>query len=218
MAKQARGRRPRQQRRTATQFRMATKDIAGVKTWLERMQVNAARAISLSEHMSPDDLAESSDLFWALVKYTENVQESAVKLDDVNKNIYPSLIEFDEPTWSGLKGMRSRLVHAFWNIDPQILWSTVTGDLPKLLALLSSLIVIPDPVSDNEAFDVIFPTQRLLGLPDVKAGSFIEAGHYILALYFGHTGRVGVVRIGHDGSRKLVVQANVDSRISVYGR
>ena len=83
------------------------------------MQVNAARAIKLSDRMSPDDMEECNDLFWALAKYTENVEESVIKLDDINKGIYPSLVELEQETWKGLKGMRSRLAHAFWNIDPQ---------------------------------------------------------------------------------------------------
>ena len=197
---------------------MTPENIAAVKTWLERMQVNADRAIRLSERMSPDEVTDTNDLFWSLAKYTENVQESVVKLDEVNKRIYPSLIEFDEKTWSDLKGMRSRLAHAFWNISPQILWSTVTEDLPKLLALLSSIIVVPNPVSDGEEFSVVFETQRLLGLPNITPDSSITPGDHIVALYFGHNGKIGVVRIGHDGSRKLFIQSNVDTKVSIYGR
>ena len=112
---------------------MTKEKIAEVKTWLERMRDHAARAVSLSEGMSATDMDESNALFWALAKYAENVQESILKLDDINEGIYPELIELDGDTWKGLKGMRSRLAHAFWNIDPKILWSTVTEDFPTSL-------------------------------------------------------------------------------------
>ena len=197
---------------------MTTERIATVKTWLERMQVNAARAINLAERMSPHDLTESSDLFWALVKYTENVQESAVKLDGVNKEIFQSLVELDAKTWSDLKGMRSRLVHSFWSIDSDILWSTVTHDFPELLALLSSIIVIEHPVSDGEPFGFVFETQRLLGLPEVEPGAGIKSGQNIVALCFGHDTKVRVFRVGHRGPRQLVTRQNFAGRLTVYGK
>ena len=213
--------RPKRQKQSqvARKPRVNAGKIAEVKTWLERMQVNAARTVRLTEHISfDDDVNESNDSFWALAKYTENVQESIVKLDAINKNIFPSLIELDEDIWKGLKGMRSRLAHAFWTIDPQILWSTATKDLPNLLALLSSIIIIDRPVSDGEEIGFVFKTQRLLGLPEVTQETLAKAGHSILALYFFHDGKVGVFRVGHQGSKKLVVHYNFNTKVSVYGR
>ena len=218
MAKRSKGRKKQSRHQTANISRMTKEKIAEVRMWLERMQTNATRAIDLSRRMSPADLNESNDLFWALAKYAENVQESIVKLDDINGRIYPALIELDKDTWQGLKGMRSRLAHAFWNIDSGILWSTVTKDFSDLLALLSTLIVKENPVSDYEKFDVIFKTERLLGLPDVSAGAAVEAGNTIVVLVFGHDGRVGVFRIGHDGTRRLSINTNFDASVSVYGR
>ena len=118
---------------------MTKEKIAEVKTWIKRMGINLSRAIKLAARMLPADLQESNDLFWALVKYTENVQESAKQLDEINNKIYPELIEISEDDWRGLKGMRDRLAHAFWNIDPQILWSTVTEDFPVLYALVATI-------------------------------------------------------------------------------
>ena len=168
--------------------------------------------------MSLAEMTESNDLFWALAKYAENVEESVIKLDDLNKDIYPELVELDEGTWQGLKGMRSRLAHAFWNIDPQILWSTITTDFPDLLALVSTMIVIGHPISDNQEFQVYLKTERLLGLPDVSPGSIIQAGRSIVVMVFWHDGRVGIFRIGHEGTKKLVTNSNFDLRFSLYGR
>ena len=189
---------------------MTREDIAKVKAWLERMQINISRAINLSERMSPEDLEESNDLFWALVKYSENVQESAKQLDDINKKIYPALIEFDMETWNNLKGMRDRLAHKFWDIDPHILWSTVTSDFPTLLALLSTIIVIDNPIDAHESFAIEFETVRLLELPATPLKSEAEAGHSLVALVFEPNGKVEVVRIrllkqggDHDNSPRV---------------
>ena len=40
--------------------------------------------------MSPTDMNESNDLFWALTKYAENVQEAVVQLDAVNPSTVSS--------------------------------------------------------------------------------------------------------------------------------
>jgi len=124
---------------------MTVERIAEVNTWFERIIEHTTRAIALSDRMTYADMKHSCDYFWALAKYVENVEESVVKLDDLNPRIYPTLLELGEQTWKGLKGMRSRLAHAFWNIDPQILWSTVKEDFPKLRDLLSTLMVVEHP-------------------------------------------------------------------------
>ena len=197
---------------------MTEEKIAEVKTWLERMRVHAEKAISLSERISPRDMSESNDLFWSLAKYVENVEESAVQLDNINKDIYSELIELEEGLWQDLKGMRSRLAHAFWDIDPEILQETVKTDFPLLLSLLSTMIVIEKPIDDNEQFSFQFETELLLGLPDAENGSITEAGNSLVVMAFGYNGRVGVFRIGHVGTQRLVTKTNFDTQFSVYGR
>ena len=218
MGRRNRGRKKKRQSQTAKQPRMTKEKIAQVKLWLERMRINVSRAITLSERVSPDNLDESNDLFWSLVKYAENVQESAKQLDSINNRIYPALIEFEEETWKNLKGMRDRLAHRFWDIDPQILKSTVTVDFPALLALLSSIMIIDNPTGDNEKIDFEFETERLLDLPSATPESVKEAGHSIVVMVFGHSGRVGVFRVGHDDNNRLVMSTDFDMRLSVYGK
>ena len=199
------------QDQAAKQPRMTKEKIAEVKTWIERMGINLVRAINLSKRISPADLDESNDLFWALVKYTENVQESAKELDKINEKIYPALIEINEDYWRKLKGMRDRLVHAFWNIDPQILWSTVTKDFPVLLALLSTITVFPNPLDEDESFAFEVETDDLFKLPDDAPELDRKVGHSLILIRFGHDGEIEVVRLIHDGSKGTLLVNNSDS-------
>ena len=192
--------------------------IAEVKTWLQRMDDHSARAISLSKRMSSADTDQSNDLFWALAKYVENVQESVVQLDAVNPRVYPALVELSQPTWKGLKGMRSRLAHACWKIDLGILLSTITEDFPNLRALLSTIVIVDHPVNDYETFQFTLKTERLLALPDIAPGSGPSPGMNIVALVFGHNGRVGTIRVGHRGGKGPVLSTDFPTRVSVYGR
>ncbi|WP_423223997.1 DUF86 domain-containing protein [Candidatus Amarolinea aalborgensis] len=48
---------------------------------------------------------------------------------------------------AGHVGMRHRLIHAYYSVDMDRVWDTITDDLPPLLATLESMIesLIPPP-------------------------------------------------------------------------
>lgn len=43
--------------------------------------------------------------------------------------------------WRVMKAMRNRLVHVYFEADPQIVWETIVNDLPTLLNPLQRLLV-----------------------------------------------------------------------------
>ena len=181
------------------------------------MRVHVGKAVRLTERMSPEDVNECNDLFWALAKYAENVEESAVQLDNISKDIYPELIELDEELWQDLKDMRSRIAHGFWDIDPKILWDTATTEFPVLHSLLSMIIVTEELVDD--AGEVLFQwdPDLLLGLPDIEKESITEAGKSIVMMAFDHSGKVKIFRVGHKGNHTLIFRSNFRGKFSVYG-
>jgi uncharacterized protein with HEPN domain len=42
--------------------------------------------------------------------------------------------------WSVMRGMRNTLVHAYFDIDPRIVWDTIQTDLPQLLDPLRTML------------------------------------------------------------------------------
>ena len=125
---------------------MTLEKLERIERILQRMNLDLTRSIRICEEFGRDILNEERDQFWALIKYIENVQDGIVQLDNINKTVFPRLLEFPEKSadntetsWKSLKGMRSRLAHAFNNIDHEIVWSTVTHDFPKLVFLLNVL-------------------------------------------------------------------------------
>jgi uncharacterized protein with HEPN domain len=66
----------------------------------------------------------------ALTKLVEIVGEAAKQISDRTRDAYP-----DVP-WSAAARMRDRLVHHYFDINLDVLWSTVTQDLPALLEQL----------------------------------------------------------------------------------
>ena len=79
------------------------------------------------------DLDTDEMLRLALTKLVEIVGEAA-------KQVTPSgRAELPDVPWSAAARTRDRLVHHYFDIDLDVLWQTVTEDLPELLARLPDL-------------------------------------------------------------------------------
>ena len=90
----------------------------------------AERAIQFTADRTRSDLDTDEMLTLALTKLVEIVGEAAKQVSSGTKELHP------EVPWSAAARMRDRLVHHYFNIDLDVLWSTVQDDLPALLALI----------------------------------------------------------------------------------
>ena len=171
-----------------------------VRSIAQRMRLNLARAIAICQETGKEILNEDRHEFWALVKYVENVQESIVQLDNRNNTILPKLIEFPESsddrtqaTWKGLKGMRSRLAHAFEHIDHDILWDTVNNQFPvleRLLGVLQFNRIVHGRLSWR------FKVGVWRRLPAVVRGGRLDGSNSIPTIIFDDRGVAMCVRFG----------------------
>lgn len=66
----------------------------------------------------------------ALTKLLEIVGEAAKQVSLETRRSHP------EVPWSAAARMRDRLVHHYFDINLDVLWSTVTVDLPALLKVV----------------------------------------------------------------------------------
>lgn len=200
-------------------YDMDSKSIHKVSVWFDRMCLNAHRAAQLASQLQPSDLHEDNHLFWALAKYAENVTESIKQLDNLNKTILPLLVEIPvdsevegDATWKDLKGMRDRLSHQFWNIDPDILRETAIKDFPKLVEFLSTVRVVSTPIKKGQIFSTgSFQGSELLNLPEVKLEEGPKPGNSLVNLWFDEEdGACQVFRIGrHPERMKLALWCSV---------
>ena len=190
---------------------MTVEKVAQVQQWLSRMRFYLRKAVILSAKMDETQLSTDDDLFWALVKYAENVQECAVQLDNINDSIFPCLAEFPmksenkELSWDGLKGMRSRLAHRFWDINPTVLWNTVTRDFPELDDLLGSLCMSNVMADLEDQSGVSIEVADFRKLHPVEAGDTIRLGNSIPLLYFDSIGKAHSLRIGKSTDNVLML-------------
>jgi len=69
-----------------------------------------------------------------LVKEIEIIGEAAGKLSEETRAKYPAI------PWLDIISMRNRLIHAYFDIDFEVVWDSVTKDLPPLIAELEKII------------------------------------------------------------------------------
>jgi len=96
-----------------------------------RHMLDAAReAIGFVRHRRRGDLDHHRQLVWALVKAIEIIGEAAYQLSPEARAQVAGV------PWDKIVGMRHRLVHAYFDINLDILWKTVQEGLPPLIAEL----------------------------------------------------------------------------------
>jgi uncharacterized protein with HEPN domain len=101
---------------------------------LRHLRDAAEKAIAFSQGKTRESLDDDELLRLALTKLVEIVGEAAKQISDATRRQHPSV------PWAAAGRMRDRLIHHYFDIDLDILWATITADLPELLA------VLPHPV------------------------------------------------------------------------
>lgn len=83
------------------------------------------------------DLDQDKMLRFALVQAVQVIGEAASKVSPECR------LELPAVPWAAITGMRNRLVHAYFDIETDLLWVTVQKDLADLLTQLKA-IDLPD--------------------------------------------------------------------------
>lgn len=78
-----------------------------------------------------DALLEDELLIDSIMFRLIQVSENSDKLTEAFKASFTSI------PWRALKGMRNRIVHEYGNVDLEVVYNTVTKDIPDLLHTLS---------------------------------------------------------------------------------
>jgi len=81
-----------------------------------------------------DDLDTDQMLLFAIVRAIEVIGEAASKVTNETQAASP------EVPWASIVGMRNRLIHGYFDIDSDVVWKTVTEEIPDLRRSLKSLV------------------------------------------------------------------------------
>ncbi|MFH0810607.1 MAG: HepT-like ribonuclease domain-containing protein [Pseudomonadota bacterium] len=70
---------------------------------------------------------------FALVRAIEIIGEAASKVTPETRALTASV------PWAAIISMRNRLIHAYFDVNHDILWKTVTEEIPPVLSLLRTI-------------------------------------------------------------------------------
>ena len=99
-----------------------------------RHMIDAAEsALRFIKGRKRSDLDQDEMLAFALVRAVEVIGEAASKVTAEGREELPAV------PWAAVTGMRNRLIHAYFDINHDILWATVEQALPTLIAQLKSV-------------------------------------------------------------------------------
>ena len=89
---------------------------------------SAKEAVSFAQNKTRRSLDKNRMLVLSLVKDVEIIGEAATNVSKECREKHPQI------PWRSLIGMRNRLIHAYFDINLDVVWQTVTEDLPSLIA------------------------------------------------------------------------------------
>lgn len=97
--------------------------------------LDAAReAVAFSQGRTRADLNSDRKLNLSLVRLLEIIGEAARGISPEFRKAYRDL------PWKSVIGMRDRLIHAYFEVNLDVVWATVTQDLPSLIAQLQKIV------------------------------------------------------------------------------
>lgn len=104
------------------------------EAYLLDMLIAAREATSLISGLTREQFEESRLHQLAIIKSLEIVGEAAANVSETTRAAHP-----DVP-WPEIIGMRHRLVHAYFEVDMEKVWTTVHTDIPPLINAIEPLV------------------------------------------------------------------------------
>lgn len=101
---------------------------------LRHMLGHAKEALALVRGRTRPDLDADRALNLQVVHLLEIVGEAARGVPDETRSKHPEI------PWTGIAGLRNRLIHEYDAVDFDIVWKILTDDLPPLVAALERIV------------------------------------------------------------------------------
>jgi uncharacterized protein with HEPN domain len=95
---------------------------------------HAAEATEMAKGHQRQDLETDRQLYLALTHLVEIIGEAAARVSPEGRKRWPAI------PWTGVIGLRNRLIHGYDEVDLDILWAIIQTDLPPLIAELRRIL------------------------------------------------------------------------------
>lgn len=102
--------------------------------YLRDMFENANRAIQFTEGMDFETFRKDEKTVYAVIRAVEIIGEATRNIPDDIRVKYPEI------PWRDAADMRNKLVHRYFGINLEVIWQTLSEDLPMLANALREII------------------------------------------------------------------------------
>jgi len=104
-----------------------------------RHMLDAARRIQrFTAGKSRAELDQDELLALAIVRLIEIMGEAATQVTDETRARHPDI------EWQDIAAIRNRVIHGYFDVDLDIIWNTVTVNIPPLVGQLERLLNSPE--------------------------------------------------------------------------
>lgn len=111
---------------------MDNRDLVRFKHMLDSVEA----ILTFSKGKRRSSLDNNRLFLSAVLRELEIIGEAAGKISEKTKKKFPSL------PWKELVGMRNRLIHAYFEVDHDIIWKTIREYLPSFYKLLKITVEV----------------------------------------------------------------------------
>lgn len=99
----------------------------------------AAEAMAFARARSRKDLDADRQLNLSVVHLLEIIGEASKGVSEECRAAYPEI------AWRKMAAMRDRLIHGYFDVNLDVVWETVTQDLPPLVAQIQRILAPDQP-------------------------------------------------------------------------
>jgi uncharacterized protein with HEPN domain len=94
----------------------------------------AQRAVRHTKGKKRSDLEKDDLLGLAIIRLLEIIGEAAWGISDGLRARYPEI------AWRQMSNMRNRLIHGYFDVNNDLVWETVTAELPPLIIQIKAVL------------------------------------------------------------------------------
>ncbi|MBW3571110.1 MAG: DUF86 domain-containing protein [Gemmatimonadetes bacterium] len=106
--------------------------------YLRHILTEAEFLLDAAGNVTEHGFLEDGALRRAFVRSFEIIGEAAKKVPEDLRKRHPQV------HWSDMARMRDRLIHAYFDVDYEVVWDIVQTDIPELKRQLESILVDED--------------------------------------------------------------------------
>lgn len=104
------------------------------KDYLRDIQDAIHRILAYTEHLSYDEFLEDGKTQDAVIRNVQVIGEAVKKLSGSLRKAHLHM------PWKAMAGMRDRVVHEYFGVNYDIVWTVARQELPQVLPQIESLL------------------------------------------------------------------------------